>query len=129
MKAWGDNSGGQTRIYAGAAGRVHEDVAAGYNYSFLLRDDDVLISWGGGDWYQPDLPRYHYRQADGNDFVIIAAGFDHIMALTSDGKVFDWDWPVGAPGFDTFSRPVPADVVFVEDIGCGYDFSASLKLP
>jgi hypothetical protein len=129
VKAWGNNNQGQTRIYEGAAGKVHNGVAAGGNYSFLLRDDDVLISWGGGDWISPGVPRYHYRYADGNDFTVIAAGSDHIMALTSDGKVFDWDWPVGTPGFDSFSRPVPPDVVFTEDIDGGYDFSAALRLP
>jgi hypothetical protein len=51
------------------------------------------------------------------------------MALTSDGKAFDWDWPVGTSDFDSFARPVPSDVVFVEDISGGYDFSAALRLP
>ncbi len=129
VKAWGNNNQGQTSIYDGAAGEVHVAVAAGYNYSFLLRDDDVLISWGGGDWLESDIPRYHYRQPDSNDFVAIAAGTDHIMVLTSDGKVFDWDWPFGDFPFDYFSRPVPPDVVFIEDIDAGYDFSVALRLP
>jgi len=104
VKAWGNNTQGQTRIYEAAAGKVHEAVAAGGNYSFLLRDDD-------------------------NDFVDIAAGTDHIMALTSDGKVFDWDWPFGDFPFDYFSMAVPSDVVFIEDIDGGYDFSVALRLP
>jgi alpha-tubulin suppressor-like RCC1 family protein len=110
-------------------GKVHQGVAAGGNYSFLLRDDDMLISWGGGDWEAQDRPRYHYRYPDGNDFTVIAAGSDHIMALTYDGKAFDWDWPVGTPEFDDFSRPVPPDVVFIKDIDGGYDFSVALHLP
>jgi hypothetical protein len=129
VKAWGNNNQGQTRIYEAAAGKMHQAVAAGGNYSFLLRDDDVLISWGGGDWLEPGIPRYHYRQADGNDFTIIAAGTDHIMALTSDGKLFDWNWPYGNFPFDYFSRPVPLDVVFIEDVDAGYDFSVALRLP
>ncbi len=129
VKAWGNNNNGQTTIYGGAAGKVHEAVAAGGNYCFLLRDDDVLISWGGGDWISPGVPRYHYRYADGNDFTFIAAGTDHIMALTSDGRAFDWDWPDGDFPFDYFDRPVPSDVVFVEDIDGGYDFSVALRLP
>ncbi len=129
VKAWGNNNQGQTRIYEAAAGKVHEAVAAAGNYSFLLRDDDMLISWGGGDWFEPGIPRYHYRQPDSNDFVAIAAGTDHIMALTFDGKVFDWDWPLGDFPFDYFSRPVPPDVVFIEDIDAGYDFSLALKAP
>jgi hypothetical protein len=129
VKAWGNNNQGQTTIYGSAAGKVHTAVAAGGNYSFLLRDDDVLISWGGGDWLEPGIPRYHYRYADGNDFTVIAAGSDHIMALTYDGKAFDWDWPYGDYPFDYFDRPIPPDVVFVGDIDGGYDFSVSLRLP
>jgi hypothetical protein len=83
----------------------------------------------GGGWYSPGIPRYHYRPADGNDFTVIAAGSDHIMALTSDGKAFDWDWPVGDFPFDYFDRPVPPDVVFTKDIDGGFNFSAALRLP
>ena len=129
VKAWGNNNDGQTRIYDGAAGKVHKAVAAGYNYSFLLRDDDMLISWGGGDWLEPGIPRYHYRQPDSNDFIAIAAGTDHILGLTSDGRAFDWDWPFGDFPFDYFSRTVPDDIVFIDDISAGYDFSLSLKAP
>jgi hypothetical protein len=129
VKAWGDNSQGQTSIYGGAAGKVHTGVAAAAYYSFLMRDDDMLISWGGDDWIEPGFPRYHYRQPDSNDFVAIAAGTDHIVALTCDGKAFDWDWPVGDFPFDYFARTVPADVVFTEDIDAGYDFSIALRLP
>jgi hypothetical protein len=132
VKAWGNNNLGQTTIYGSAAGKVHTAVAAGGNYNFLLREDDYLISWGGGDWLDELLrePRYHYRYPDGNDFTVIAAGSDHIMALTSDGKAFDWNWPYGDYPFYYFDRhDVPSDVVFVRDIDGGYDFSVSLRLP
>lgn len=128
VKAWGNNNLGQTRIYDGA-GNDHEAVAACANYNLLLRGDDMLISWGGGDWLEPGIPRYHYRQPDSNDFVAIAAGTDHIMALTSDGKVFAWEWPDGDYPFDYFSIPVPEGIVFTDDIAAGYKFSLSLKAP
>ncbi len=129
VKAWGNNNQGQTRIYGGAAGKVHTAVAAGENYSFLMRDDDMLISWGGGDWIQPDIPRYHYRQPDSNDFVAIAAGSDHIVAFTCDGKAFDWDWPFGDFPFDYFERPAPPEAVYIDDIDAGYDFGIALRFP
>ena len=129
VKAWGNNNNGQTQIYAGAVGKVHVAVAASANYSFLLRDDEVLIAWGGGDWLEPGIPRYHYRQPDSNDFIAIAAGTDHIMALTSNGKVFDWEWPTGDFSFDYFSIPVPDGVVFTDAVAAGYKFSLSLKVP
>lgn len=129
VRAWGSNNQGQTRIYDGAAGEVHVAVAACDYYSLLLRDDGMLIAWGGGDWLEPGIPRYHYRQPDGTDFVAIAAGWDHILALTSDGEILSWDWPQGDYSFDYFSRFVPNDLVFSEDISAGYDFSVALRLP
>ena len=128
VKAWGNNNLGQTEIYPGA-GNDHEAVAACFNYNLLLKEDDTLIAWGGGDWHEPGTPRYHDRHPDGTDFVAIAAGWNHILALTSDGEIFAWDWPTGDYPFDYFSRTVPADVVFTEDIDAGYDFSVALRLP
>jgi hypothetical protein len=127
VKAWGSNYQGQTRIYDGAAGRIHIAIAACDYYSFLLRDDQMLISWGGDDWLEPGMPRYHYRQPDGTDFVAIAAGWDHILALTSDGRILSWYWPAGDYPFDYSSRTVPDGIVFTDDISAGYDFSLSLK--
>lgn len=129
VRAWGSNNQGQTRIYDGAAGKVHVAVAACEYYSLLLGDDEMLIAWGGGDWLEPGIPRYHYREPDGTDFVAIAAGWDHILALTSDGEILSWDWPQGDYPFDYFSRFVPNDLVFADDISAGYDFSMALKLP
>jgi hypothetical protein len=129
VKAWGDNYYGQTRIYDGAAGEVHIAIAACANYSFILRDDKMLIAWGNGDWLEPDIPRYHYRYPDGTDFVAIAAGWDHILALTSAGQILSWYWPDGDFPFDYFSRTVPSGIVFTDDISAGYDFSLSLKAP
>jgi hypothetical protein len=90
----------------------------------------LLIAWGGGDWEVPgSIPRYHYRYPDGTDFVAIAAGTDHILALTSDGEILSWYWPNGNYPFDYFSRDVPDDIIFTDDIAAGYDFSLSLKAP
>ncbi len=130
VKAWGSNYQGQTRIYDGAADEVHIAIAACDYYSFLLRDDGVLISWGGGDWEVPNvIPNYHYRYYDGTDFTAIAAGWDHILALTSDGEILSWYWPNGDFDFDSFSRDVPDGIVFTDDIAAGYKFSLALKAP
>jgi hypothetical protein len=132
VKAWGDNSYGQTRIYPSAPGEVLVAVSACYFYNFLLRDDGMLITWGFGDWeVENERPRYHYRDPpDGTNFVAIAAGWDHILALTSDGEILSWYWPTGEDfDFDYFSRDVPDDIVFTDDISAGYDFSLSLRVP
>jgi hypothetical protein len=92
----------------------------------------VLKSWGGGDWEDPEtrtIPRYHDRPADANDFVAIAAGADHILALTSDGRILAWEWPTGPFSFDSFSAAVPEGIVFTDDIAAGNKFSLGLKAP
>jgi hypothetical protein len=130
VKAWGNNAQGQTQIYPSAPGEVLVAVAACDYYSFLLRDDKMLITWGGNDRKPDGTPRYHYRQPDGTDFVAIAAGWKHILSLTSDGRILSWSWPTGGDfDFDYFSRDVPDDIVFTDDISAGYDFSLSLKVP
>jgi alpha-tubulin suppressor-like RCC1 family protein len=108
---------------------VHVAIAACLNYNLLLRDDGMLISWGGFDWLEPGIPRYHYRQPDGTEFVTIAAGWNHILALTSDGAILAWGWPTGDYPFDYFSRPVPEGIVFTDAIAAGYKFSLGLKTP
>jgi len=129
VKAWGDNGLGQTRIYDGAGGQVHLAIATCFNYNLLLRDDGVLISWGGGDWLEPGIPRYHYRQADGTEFVALAAGWDHLLALTSAGAILAWDWPEGALPFDYFLRTVPQGIVFTDAVAAGNRFGLALKAP
>jgi len=132
VKAWGDNWYGQVELYPGADNKKHVAVAACGYRSFLLRDDRTLISWGFGDWLDEEkkIPRYHYRHPDGTDFVAIAAGWKHILALTSDGRILSWGWPTGGDfDFDYFSRDVPDDIVFTDDISAGNDFSLSLKAP
>ena len=124
IRAWGSNEMGQTRIYQGA-GDDHEAIAASYDYNFLLLEDDMLVTWGGGDWLDPDLgiPDYHYRQPDEHDFVAIAAGGYHIVALTSDGQILSWGWN----DYDPPPYPVPDGVVFTKDLAAGWKFSVALK--
>jgi len=66
---------------------------------------------------------------DGTDFTAIAAGTDHILALTSDGEILSWYWPNGDFPFDYFSGDVPDGIVFTDDIAAGYQFSLALKAP
>jgi alpha-tubulin suppressor-like RCC1 family protein len=127
IKAWGSNEMGQTRIYAGA-GNDHEAIAAADTYNFLLLTDNMLVSWGGGDWFDIELkiPDYHWRLPDNTDFIAIAAGTAHIAALTSDGRVFCWS-------YDNFKsapfpmNPVPTGVTFTKDIAAGNNFTVALK--
>jgi hypothetical protein len=131
IKAWGSNAAGQTTIYPDVE-TDNKAIAACSNYNLLLRTDGVLKSWGGGDWKDPEtrtIPRYHDRPADANDFVAIAAGADHILALTSDGRILAWEWPTGPFAFDSFSTTVPEGIVFTEAVSAGNKFSLGLKAP
>jgi hypothetical protein len=121
VRAWGSNTMGQTRIYSGA-GNDHKAVAAGGNYSFLLLTDNSLVYWGGGDWYQPGIPNYHWRM-DGNNYIAIAAGGFHIAALTNDGRILSW----GYNNYDPPPYPVPSGVTFVKDLVAGWKFTVALK--
>jgi len=122
IRAWGSDSMGQTTIYYGAEDD-HEAVAAGGDYNFLLREDYMLITWGGGDWLEQGIPDYHYRQPDGHDFVAIAAGGYHIAALTIDGQIMSW----GYDDFDPPPYPVPEGIVFTKDVAAGWKFTIALK--
>jgi hypothetical protein len=122
IRAWGSDSMGQTIIYYGAEDD-HEAVAAGGDYNFLLLEDDMLITWGGGDFVEPGRPDYHYRQPDEHDFVAIAAGGYHILALTADGQILSW-------GYNDYDPPlysVPEGIVFTRDVAAGWKFSVALK--
>ncbi|MBN2018599.1 MAG: hypothetical protein JW749_00045 [Sedimentisphaerales bacterium] len=125
IKSWGSNTMGQTTIYYGADDD-HEAVAAADTYNFLLLEDDMLVTWGGGDFVEPGRPDYHYRQPDEHDFVAIAAGTVHFAALTSYGQIFCW-------GYDDFNyasspvNPVPTGVTFTKDLAAGYKFTVALK--
>jgi len=127
VKAWGNNGLGQTTIYGGVE-NDNRAIAACFNYNLLLRTDGVLITWGNGDW-AGTIPRYHYRDPDGTEFVAITAGQDHILALTSDGAILAWDWPNGDFPFDYFSATVPEGILFTDAIAAGYKFSLGLKAP
>jgi hypothetical protein len=131
IKAWGNDSLGQTTIYPDVE-TDNKAIAACFNYNLLLRTDGVLTSWGGSDWEDPEartIPRYHDRPADANDFVAIAAGADHILALTSEGRILAWEWPTGPFSFDSFSAAVPEGIVFTDAIAAGNKFSLGLKAP
>ncbi|MHC4479010.1 MAG: right-handed parallel beta-helix repeat-containing protein [Planctomycetota bacterium] len=68
-----------------------------------------IIAWGRNSNGQCDLP-------PGGDFVAIAAGFSHSLALKADGSLISW----GA------NSNVPAGNDFV-DIACGYGYSLGLR--
>ena len=111
--AWGSGSSGQvgdgatsTRLVpvpvntSGAlAGKVLVSVAAGYSHSLALTSEGRVLAWGsnssgqlgtgGGNSSVPvavDTTGVLARKR----VVAIAAGYNHSLALTSDGRVYAW---------------------------------------
>ena len=65
--------------------RGWKEVGASWGNIFVLLDDDTLISWGRNDHGQKPagtLPKLSK----------IAAGSEHCLALTHEGKVLAWGW-------------------------------------
>ena len=109
--AWGNNADGQlgdgTTIARSQPVRVDTSgtpmdgahiaqVSAGDYYSLALAEDGRVFSWGGngfatlGDGTQYDRPQPVEVHTGDADITQVAAGPEHALALTSDGKIFGW---------------------------------------
>ena len=92
------------------------DIAAGSWFNIGLYNDGTLSGWwwdsGSGETNPPDSI---------TDAVAVSAGYNHAMALRSDGTVVAW----GANGNGQID--VPAELNNVIQIDAGYFFSAALK--
>lgn len=111
VAAWGINDvgqlgNGQASIRVSPAmvtgiGQVRA-VAAGQQFTLALRSDGTLWSWGANDFGQlgdgtiRDKTRPVRVSGIGGTVTSIAAGHDHSLALTSDGRV--WAWGDGSDG-------------------------------
>ncbi|MEX2173601.1 MAG: hypothetical protein WD872_04515 [Pirellulaceae bacterium] len=76
---WGSNNAGQTTVPAG----TYKAIAAAENYSLAVRMDGTLAGWGDTFYGATQVP-------SGSDFVAVAAGHFHGIALRSDGSVTVW---------------------------------------
>jgi len=84
------------------AGKMVVAVAAGFAHSLALCSDGTLAAWGDNSYGQlgtgnnpPSLVPVAVNRAGvlaGKTINGIAAGSDHCLALTSDGKVVAWGW-------------------------------------
>ncbi|MES2922712.1 MAG: HYR domain-containing protein [Verrucomicrobiota bacterium] len=112
--AWGSNSDGQLGKSVGynsqipvavdtsgvLAGKTVVAISAGVNHSLALTQDGKIIGWGnnGSGQLGNNGPSYSNVPVEvissgalaGLTVVAIAAGDDHSMALTSNGRVFSW---------------------------------------
>ena len=79
-----------------------------------LKSDGSIIGWGYNDYGQATLP-------DDNDFIAIAAGYSHSLAVRLDGLIVGW-------GDDTFSQATPPEGDSFIAIAAGAVNSLALKL-
>ena len=95
-------------------------VSAGATFSLALGEDGVIRSWGEGNWWQlgngdnigdPNYPLRPWSKAIPSEaeFVQIAAGRDHSLALDKAGNIWGWGYGNYVPPYDNGSlvRLVP----------------------
>jgi alpha-tubulin suppressor-like RCC1 family protein len=115
VAAWGSNSSGQLGTGGSSSGsaapvavfrsgvladKLVTDIAAGQSHSVALLSDGTMVAWGAnssgqlgtGNTTQSTLPVAVLSNGAlaGIRFVAIAAGANHTLALSSDGRVFSW---------------------------------------
>jgi alpha-tubulin suppressor-like RCC1 family protein len=72
-----------------------------------------MVGWGSNGSGQATPP-------DGNDFVAIAAGGEHSLALKADGSIVGW-------GNNWAGQATPPDGNDFIAIAAGYDFSLAIR--
>jgi len=106
------------------AGREVAAVGAGANHSLALTTDGGLFAWGYNSFGQLGDGSINQRDAPvavdttgllaGKAIVAVAGGFEHSLALSSDGRLFAWGYNVfGQLGDGTATNrtvPVAVDV-------------------
>ncbi len=110
LRAWGDNSYGQTNIPAGLTNVVA--AAAGLDDTLALRADGRVIAWGTYDG--TNVPA-------GLSNVVAIAAKGHSLALRSDGTIAGW----GGNYYGQATPPVGLGNVVA--IACGNSHSLALK--
>ncbi|URN95085.1 MAG: Ig-like domain-containing protein [Candidatus Pristimantibacillus lignocellulolyticus] len=110
-------------------------VSAGESHSLALASDGTVWAWGDNTQGQLGNGTYESRNTpvqvvgengEGflNNIVSISAGWDHNLAVTSDGNVFAWglneDGQLGDGGNNWVDSPVPVLVLAAENEGETY---------
>lgn len=113
LKAWGDNSLGQTNIPSGLTNVVR--IASGSVHGLALKNDGTVVAWGNNSSGQTNVP------PDLTDVIGLAAGSLHSVALRADGTVAAW----GGNGFGQTN--VPAGLTNVVAIAAGMYHNLALR--
>lgn len=124
--SWGKNEGGALGI-SGIAERskpglasgtlpMVKDIAAGYDFSMALAEDGSIWAWGANGRGQlgdgTNTPRPFPAQASSvlSGITAISAGYQHAMALDSQGRVWVWGYGgngvLGQGAYEDLSTPI-----------------------
>jgi len=150
--AWGYNSNGQLGMATGSlrtptrVGTSNDwaQVSAGGMFSLALKTDGSLWAWGANAKGQlglgagdPGDKAAPTRVGAATDWRVVSAGYDHVLALKTDGSLWAWganqygELGQGTAG-DTAALPVPTMVgtdtdwsVVVAGDGASYALKAS----
>ncbi len=94
VEAWGNPNSGANNVPEDARTGVI-DVASGFDHNIAVKRISAsatrLIRWGRSDSGLGNVP-------DRSDVVAVAAGFDHVLALTTSGAVLLWGNPDNGRG-------------------------------
>jgi hypothetical protein len=113
VKAWGDNSYGQTNVPAGLTNAVL--IASGAYHALALQNNGAVVAWGMNANGQTNVP------ASLTNVIALAAGYQHSLALKPDGTVVAW----GGNGWGQTN--VPAGLTNVIAIAAGAYHSLALN--
>ena len=135
-------TGGGTTVTGTVTGITLTEVSAGTNFSLALGSDSNAYSWGSNAAGQlgndsvvtsSNVPVPVLAPA-GVMFTQISAGYDHSLAIGSDGKTYAWgDNTSGGLGIGTSgpASPLPTEVelpsgVTFTQVSAGQDFSLAV---
>lgn len=97
------------------------DVSVGSTFGVGIDKDGEFHAWGGKEMFaMPDLQATQPEEM--SDLVSVAAGYDHVVALDSDGKVWSW----GNPRNGQTRIPPKIQKEKVKEVYAGYKFSLVL---
>lgn len=127
IKGWGNNTYGQAGAGGNPAGpldgKTVASVSAGSNHSLAVCSDGTAYAWGqnfagmlgNGSTTNSSVPVpvYPGGALAGRSLTSVAAGTNHSLALSSDGRVFSWGFNVsgrlGNGTYNSSSTPVAVD--------------------
>lgn len=148
--AWGNNTFGELgtqdtlqRTSPVQIGSEHgwRSIAAGHGFSLAIKNDGTLWAWGKNDKGQlgngnTTLTAGHTLERIGsdNDWVSIAAGGEHVLALRSDGTLWAWganeEGQIGNGAISTMPVNAPQQIGTGHQwkhISAGRDFSIAVR--